>query len=409
MSEQTREIRLPALSATMEEAVLLAWKVEPGQTVREGEPIAEVSTDKVDMDLESPFAGTIAALLAEPGTAVPLGAVLATIVTEAEDFLGGLVLDDEPTPESTPKPTESETTPGPGTVDPDSGPITAPTSGTITAAVPPARKMARDLGIDLREVTPTGQRGQITPDDVRRHAESRSRTPERPASPAPAATTDQPAPRLDDARALQIRRATADIMNRTAVIPQFTLWKTLILDRPVGRRQGRSWTTEFVRALAGAVRAHPEINATWDDEGKRPVPLETVAVGLAVDRPGIGLVVASLSDPDLSAADDADQAVRALVDRARLGKLRPADLSQPSITISNLGGFGIDRFQALLFPPQASILSVGSIAMKPVVTADGGLKPALVCEVGLTVDHRVVDGADGARLLQTFAEILETG
>ncbi|MFN2487273.1 MAG: 2-oxo acid dehydrogenase subunit E2, partial [Acidimicrobiia bacterium] len=134
---------------------------------------------------------------------------------------------------------------------------------------------------------------------------------------------------------------------------------------------------------------------------------DAVRVGLAVDRPGVGLVVASLADPDLGDPDEVDRGVRALAERGKSGKLRPDDLAQASITLSNLGGFGVDRFQALLFPPQPAILSAGSIKMRPVATAEGALKASLTCEVGLTVDHRVADGADGARFLETYVSLVE--
>lgn len=390
-----REIRLPALSATMEEATLLAWKVAPGDTVSQGQPIAEVSTDKVDMDLEAPFAGVVEELLVEAGASVPLGAALATLATEADDLLGGLDLGGGAAPTHAPEPVTA----------PSSEPVAEPTAnGGIIPAVPPARKMAKDLGIDLAAVTPTGSRGQIVPADVRRHAASK----EAPASaPAPAPSPPPPAPVGEDPKRAAIRRATAEVMNRTAVIPQFTLWRTLVLDDAAARRKGQSWTTVMVRALAQAIRQHPEVHATWDDGAKTTVPGGDVRVGLAVDRPGVGLVVVSVDTPDTIDVDAADQAIRAAADRARTGKLRPEDMAPAAVTLSNLGGLGVDRFNALLFPPQAVIMSAGTIRQRPIATGDGALKAALTCEVGLTVDHRVADGADGARFLDTFAALVE--
>ena len=210
-----------------------------------------------------------------------------------------------------------------------------------------------------------------------------------------------------DGKRLSVRRATVEIMNRSAAIPQFALRRQLMLDRAAAGKEGRSWTTELVRALAAALREHPELNAWWDDDAGDTVPFDALRVGLAVDRPGIGLVVAAVEDPDLMEPAAADQAVRTVIDRARSGKPKPPDMAQASVTISNLGGFGVDRFDALLFPPQPAIMSVGSIAVRPVATSDRALKTALTCEVGLTIDHRVADGADGARLLQTFAALVE--
>jgi len=378
------EIRLPALSATMEEATILSWLVAPGDTVAEGQAIAEVSTDKVDMELESPYAGTIQEILAEEGATVPLGGAMATIESEADDLLGGLALGrDAPAPVPEVEP-EAEPEPAPE-------PVVAPQASTIVPAAPAARKLARERGVDLASVTPTGARGQVTPADV----EARAGMVEVPPS-AP-----------DDAKRLGVRRATADIMTRSAAIPQFALRRQLLLDRAAARKAGRTWTTELVRALAAAVREHSGLNARWDDDARDIVPFDALRVGLAVDRPGVGLVVAAIEEPDLLEPDAADRAVRALVDRARSGRPKRDDMAQASITISNLGGFGVDRFDALLFPPQAAILSVGSIAVRPVATSDRVLTAALTCEVGLTIDHRVADGADGARLLQTFADLIE--
>ena len=159
--------------------------------------------------------------------------------------------------------------------------------------------------------------------------------------------------------------------------------------------------------MAEALRSHPELNVRWDAETRTAVAIDGVSVGLAVDRPGVGLVVATIADPDLLAPDEADAAIRALVDRARTGKLRPEDMAPVSITLSNLGGLGIDRFNALLVPPQAVIPSMGTVRPRPVVTGDGGLRAALPGEVGLTVDHRGADGADGARYLDSLAALVE--
>ncbi|MDH3249983.1 MAG: 2-oxo acid dehydrogenase subunit E2, partial [Acidimicrobiia bacterium] len=257
---------------------------------------------------------------------------------------------------------------------------------------------------------------QITPSDVAGAIDKMGRaaspepTPVRSVEPPAPAVTPTPPPAsakpVDDARRLAIKRATVEAMNRSAVVPQFTLYRTVDLEPAAGRRAGASWTTVLVRALAVATREHPELNATWDDGEGVVHHNEAVKVGLAVDRPGVGLVVSSISDPDQLDLDDADAAIRALVDRTRTGKLRPEDMGAGSVTLSNLGGLGVDRFEALLFPPQAIIMSVGTIRHRPVAKADGSLRATLTAEVGLTVDHRVADGADGARFLQTLVEAL---
>ncbi|NIA24246.1 MAG: hypothetical protein GWP04_01610 [Gammaproteobacteria bacterium] len=386
--ENILEIRLPAMTATMEQATILQWLVAPGDHVSEGRPIADVSTDKVDMELVSPYEGTVVELLVEPGTVVPLGATIATIASATGDLLAGLDLTEyEPSPPASPE-----------------------TSYGIVPASPPARLLARQLGVDLSEVEPTGARGQVTSVDVKAFArrgeahpgERADRVPEQTSAPS----QSSPMP-VDTARELSVRRATAEIMSRSAAIPQFTLYRTIVLDRTAARKGDHSWTTELVRALAAALREHPEVNSRWDDQQRQPVPCEAVRVGVAIDRPHVGLIVAAISDPDTVDPDEADRIVRSTLDRVRGGSPSREDMAQPSITLSNLGGLGIDSFAALVFPPQSAILSVGSIRMRPVATTDGAVKAALTCEVGLTIDHRVADGADGARFLATFARYLE--
>lgn len=400
-----REIRLPALSATMESAVLIEWSVQPGDEVREGQAIASVSTDKVDMDLEAPFGGTIVELVATAGDEVPLGGHLATVETEADDLLGGLSFDQSAD-------TEGEPTP-PISSEPEDEPVAAPSSASgIVPASPPARKMAKERGIDLADITPSGRRGQVTPADVANHASKVDEKAEPAAPPRPVATTP-PAPpdtaptEPSGTRRAAIRRATAQVMSRSASIPQFTLYRTVNVESASRSRGGTSWTTVLVRALAAALREHPELNARWDDKTEGLIPFQGVRVGLAVDRPGSGLVVTSVPDPDLPPLEDADAAIRGLIDRTRTGKIRPEDMTQASVSLSNLGGLGVDRFNALLFPPQPLILAIGTIRHRPTASSDGSLRATLSAEVGLTIDHRVADGADGARYLETFVQALD--
>lgn len=430
MAELT--VRMPALSATMEDAELIDWLVDVGDEVRSGQPLAEVSTDKVDMELESPYDGTVAELLAEPGDRVELGAPVAMLSSDEEELLGDLDLGEgspdaaeppEPTGETTEAAAEgrhgAESTADAEAEDPDQ----AGRSRAIPMAPPPVRKRARQSGIDLHEVTPTGSRGHVTHKDldayVKEHGSERSGPvqvqslaaaagpdagppPSMPPSAQPASGGRQGGVR-DRRRA--IRLATARTTTRSAAIPQFTLYRSLDLTIARERRGRRSWTTELARALAAALWRHPGCNATWDDDQEQPVRLETVRIGIAVDTDD-GLVVVAVDDPDGVDADEADERIRSAIDRARSGRLTPSDLEGISSTISNLGGLGVDHFDALLVPPQPTILSVGRMVESPVVV-DGRVRVRPQMEVGLTVDHRVADGADGARLLDTFARRLE--
>ncbi len=416
-------VRMPALSATMEDAELITWLVEVGDEVRSGQPMAEVATDKVDMELESPYDGVVAELLVEPGSRVDLGVPVAMVTGEEDELLGDL-LDGDDDAGAAPA-AEPDATPR--------GPVMGPAAAAasphagIVRAHPPARRRARQLGIDLHDVTPTGSRGQVTHADLDRHlAEQKAKADASPrdtdsppqrsdaAGTTPAAghspsRSDRSAPAERGSggrdRRRAIRLATARSTTRSAAIPQFTLHRRIDVGLAQERRDGRSWTTELARALAAALWRHPECNAVWDDEAEDVRPLEQVRIGIAVATDD-GLVVVGVDDPDAVDPAEADHRVREAIARARSGRLTPDDVAGISTTISNLGGFGIDHFDALLLPPQATILSVGRIADTPIVV-DGRVRVRPMMSLGLTVDHRVADGADGAQLLATFADRLE--
>jgi pyruvate dehydrogenase E2 component (dihydrolipoamide acetyltransferase) len=405
-----RPIRMPALSATMEDAELLGWLVAVGDSVRSGQPLAEVSTDKVDMELESPYDGVVARILAEPGTRVALGEIVLVLTSDEDDLLGDLDLGDgAPAADAQGPPPAPETATAPAPP-PEPAPlaVTAPS----VAASPLVRREARRRGIDLTGVTGTGSRGQITRADLERAGPSAGAAAAAAAGTAPGAApgatpgaTSAAAPRPatgsgSSAKQRAIRLATARTTIRSAAIPQFTLFRRLDVGPVDAQRQGRSWVTEIARALAGALARHPECNATWDEEQGIAVPLPGVRIGIAVDSAD-GLLVVAVDDPDAVSAAEADRAVREAIDRAREGRVLATDLKDVSSSISSLGSLGVDRFNALLVPPQPTILSVGRIVDTPVVV-DGrvGIRPMM--EVGLTVDHRVADGADAARMLDTF-------
>ncbi len=423
MAELT--VRMPALSATMEDAELLAWLVEVGDEVRSGQPLAEVATDKVDMELESPHDGVVAELLVDAGQRVDLGAPVATLTSEEEDLLGDLDLDgggaaeaEAPTDGTAPRPSAAARAED----GPDAGSGPDDRRG-IPLAPPPVRKRAKQLGIDLHRVAPTGNRGHITHRDLDAFLDQGPTEPaasepdvRSPAPPAAATSPSSPGRERPSAaagrssgerdRRRAIRLATARTTIRSAAIPQFTLFRGIDASRLLHRRGSRSVTTELARALAAALWRHPECNGTWDEQNERVVPLDTVRIGIAVDTPD-GLVVVGVDDPDAVAPEEADTRIKQAVTRARDGKLTAEDTQDISSTISNLGGFGIDRFHALLVPPQPTILSVGRTVETPIMV-DGRVRPMPKMELGLTVDHRVADGADGARLLDTLAQRLES-
>ncbi|GHE89422.1 dihydrolipoamide acetyltransferase component of pyruvate dehydrogenase complex [Amycolatopsis deserti] len=351
---------MPKMSMTMTEGTLVTWHKAEGDEVRAGEVVCEVTTDKVDMEVEATADGTLVRIVAQPEDVVAVGEPIAYLATTADDLLDGLF--DTPAPEPVP---ESEPVPEP---EPEPVPVAVTAGPARVAAVPAARRAAAERGIDLATITPTG----------------------------PAATI-----RLSDLPPLEVgprrgpRAVIARRMSASAQVPQFVVYRDLEMTAT-----GGDWTVVFVRALATALRRHPELNAEWADGDVRRHG--HVGVALAVDTPR-GLLAPVLRDPDLD--DGLAGRVRDVVRRARAGKLTLAEMSGGTTTLSNLGGFGVDAFHALLSPPQATALAVGRVQEK-VVPVPGGIGVALRCTVGLTVDHRVGDGADAARLLTSLQEIL---
>jgi pyruvate dehydrogenase E2 component (dihydrolipoamide acetyltransferase) len=200
-------------------------------------------------------------------------------------------------------------------------------------------------------------------------------------------------------KAAAVRRAVARKMIESAAVPQFTVWRDLQLDAADAHRDGLSWTTVLLQAYARALRRVPRLLTRWD--GERAVETGPPSVALAVDSEH-GLMVPVFVEPDTANPRRLDEELRATAAAARLGKVDAQHQAAANNSLSNLGGLGVDRFQALVTPPQASVLALGGIARRP-VAVPGGLGTALVVTAGLTVDHRVADGADAARLLDLMA------
>lgn len=358
---------MPKLSMTMESGEVLEWYKAEGDTVQAGDVVCDVMTDKVDMEVEATVDGALAQIVVREGT-VAVGQPIAYIATESDDLLAG-VLESPQTPQPAAEvagPVEAEPAPAP----PRAGPV---------AAVPAARRRARELGIDLRALRGTGRDGLVRLDDV----EQTTPQPEAPAAVA------------GDSRRRAVRRAVARQMEKSAAVPQFTVFADLDLEALAAARGAYGWTGLLIRAQARTLRAHPGMNSVWHDGEHRPA--EHVGVAVAVDTPA-GLIAPVLTDPDLQPPAELDETVGRLADQARDGRVDVAALSGATTTFSNLGGFGVRAFQALVTPPQVCVLSVGAVRETP-VAVNGALTVRTTCQVGLTADHRAADGADGGRFL----------
>jgi pyruvate dehydrogenase E2 component (dihydrolipoamide acetyltransferase) len=434
-------IRMPKMSMTMTEGEVSSWMVDVGAQVSEGDVVCEVMTDKVDMEVESTVAGTLVEIVVPSGT-VEVGAPIGWV--EGEDTGGGFGdLLSEPQPDALPEPAavpgqvgrpsngvpaakapaaEAPAAEAPATVLPAEPQPPAATaaepaapSGPV-AAVPRARALAAERGIDLATVSGSGPDGLIRVADVEALAPAKAPTPAPepthappvPAAPATPATATPaaaaPAARTAPApdRKAAIRGAVARKMTPSAAIPQFTVWREIELDAANTRRRGVSWTTVLLRAYAAALRDVPDLLSRWENDRATESGPPAIALAVATDR---GLLVPTFSEPDLADPRALDTEIRAVVKAAHSGKLPPAYMGVANGSLSNLGGLGVDQFQALLTPPQASVLSLGSIRQRP-VAVPGGVGLALTVNAGLTVDHRVADGAHAAELLERFARRL---
>ena len=390
-------IRMPKMSMTMTEGEVSEWMVNTGDEITEGDVVCEVMTDKVDMEVESTVSGTLVEIVVASGMAAvgePIGWV------EGEDTGGGfgdLLSEPDVEPDAVAEPEPSvAAAPAPAvSVEPEPEP--APT-GPV-AAVPRARGLARERGVDLASITGSGPDGLVRVQDV----EAATGPAAAPAAPAAAPAVRAAAPPKD--RTAKIRAAVARKMTESATVPQFTVWRDVQLDRAGTTRDGVSWTTVLLQAYAAALREVPELLHRWDAEGSVAVPSGPPAVALAVATPG-GLMVPVFTEPDARDPRELDAELKAVVSAAHAGRLDPSYLRLANGSLSNLGGLGVDRFQALLTPPQASVLALGAIAQRP-VAVPGGVGLALSVSAGLTVDHRVGDGAHAASLLQAFVDRLD--
>jgi pyruvate dehydrogenase E2 component (dihydrolipoamide acetyltransferase) len=413
------EVPMPKLSMTMEEGELISWVKHEGDQVRAGDVIAEVNSDKVEMEVESPADGTLVRLAAAEGEIVPVGAPIATLETEAEDLLGGILgapPGDQPAEEAAARPDGGETAaPPPAGEAPATEKAPAP-SGEAPAGpvpvVPAARRRAAELGVDLAAVTGSGPDGLVRVADVEAVA-----APEAPAAreepAAPAAAGDVEEVPLTPMRRVVARRLTESMQSA----PHFYLTVRVDVTRLLGLRAelnrqlaagGQdvkvSVNDLIVKACAGLLAGNRELNVSFG--GDKLVVHRRVHIGLAVAVDG-GLLVPVVRDADRKRITELAREAGELAGRARAGKLGGDDMGGGTFTVSNLGMLGIEQFTAVINPPEAAILAVGAAGPEPLVTADGQIEVRQVLRMTLSIDHRAVDGATGARFLSQLKDVLE--
>jgi pyruvate dehydrogenase E2 component (dihydrolipoamide acetyltransferase) len=380
---------MPALELAQETGKILSWIKKEGDPITKGEPLVEIETDKITFEVEAPADGVLAGVRSSQGEDVPVGKTIAWIVAPGE----------EPPPEAE---TPAARHAGQVVAQVPDLPKPAPSkSPEITARVSPkAKRLAKELGVDLSQIRGTGPDGTITSEDVEAAANA-------PATPAPLAPG--PAPAVTAPAALSaIARLMAERTTQSwTTAPHFFLIRDVGAGALVQARErlGRDRITHtdlLIALVARVLTNHPKMNAHWTGQSIQLNPAVNISVAVAVSDGVVGAVVpnaGSLPVAGIAAAR------RDLTERARSGKLRPQDVTGGTFTISNLGMYGVDAFNAIITPPQAAVLAVGRIADR-VVPVDGqpGIRPMLT--LTLSSDHRVVDGAQAALFLNDLAEAI---
>ena len=424
---------MPKMSDTMEEGVLAAWLVEEGTSVSAGDVVAQVETDKATMDLEVYDDGVLLKRVIGEGDAVPIGGLIAILGDEGEDisailakYSGG---GDGAASVAAPEAPASSDEPAPAPGETPSLPASAPAqSSGRTKASPLARKMATEQGIDLNSISGSGPEGRIIKRDVAAAIGGIAQPSAQAASPAPAAS---PRPSIEPAAAaatpggayesVRISQMRKTIARRLAeskfTNPHFYLtadidmqeavsFRAKLNEKAEARDLGKvSFNDLVTKACALALRQHPWVNASWmEAEGEIRLHKDVhVAIAVSVDE---GLITPVIRHADRKGLTELSSETRDLATKARNRELQPEDWSGSTFSTSNLGMFGIDEFTAIINPPNACILAIGSIRDIPVVR-DGVVVPGKQMKVTLSCDHRVVDGVAGAEFLKTVRGYLE--
>ncbi len=395
------KVIMPKLSPTMEEGQIARWLKKEGDKVSAGEPLAEIDTDKATMEMQALSNGVLRKILINEGQSAPLGELIAIIAEPDEDIASVLSEKKEPAP--TPKPVEQPAEPAPAEPAPAAAPVVHTDKGTDKGrliASPLAARMAKDSGLDLRSIQGSGPNGRI----IKRDIEAVLTQPT-PTKPSATGYRDEPA--------TQIRQTIAKrLVTSIGPVPHFFLTIDIEMDRAAEMRKNInaldadlkiSVNDIIIKVAAAALIQHPQVNASFQEKFIRYYERADIGVAVAIED---GLITPVIRAADQKSLSQIAGEVRELAERARTKKLKPEEYMGASFSISNLGMFGIDEFTAVINPPEGAILAVGAMTPKPVVR-DNEIVVKQMMRVTMSCDHRVIDGATGAKFLQTFKKILE--
>ncbi|AYN66798.1 pyruvate dehydrogenase complex dihydrolipoamide acetyltransferase [Euzebyella marina] len=413
--EGVEVVKMPRLSDTMEEGTVASWLKKVGDKVEEGEILAEIETDKATMEFESFYSGTLLYIGIQEGESSPVDAVLAVIGPEGTDV--DAVLNSKPSSGKKEKKSEEpKKEEAKEATKEEAKPVN---DGKRIFASPLAKKMAADKGIDLSEVSGSGDNGRIIKKDIENFTPAAKS--EAPKATETAASSSKPAAPInlpvgeegtEEVKNSQMRKVIAKRLSESKFsAPHYYLTIEVDMDNAMASRKQInelpdikvSFNDMVVKACAMALKKHPQVNTTWNGDTTRYNHHVHIGVAVAVED---GLVVPVLKFSDQLSLSQIGGAVKDLAGRARNKKLTPAEMEGSTFTVSNLGMFGISEFTSIINQPNSAILSVGAIVQKPVVK-EGQIVVGNTMKVTLACDHRTVDGATGAQFLHTLRSYLE--
>jgi pyruvate dehydrogenase E2 component (dihydrolipoamide acetyltransferase) len=398
------KILMIALSPTMEEGKIASWKVKEGDTIQSGALLCEVETDKAVMEYESPRGGTILKIVRKEGETAKVGDLIALIGKPGED-ISALLRGTEDTPAASKETAEREF------LTPE-----ADASGTTTRIVsqgghlkssPLARRLAAQMGLDIREVPGTGPNGRITRRDVLQFSSSPQERKESHSEGISSVLETKEVP-VSGMRSTIARRLSESFFSA----PHYFLRVAVRVDSLMDARS--RFNTEsgtklslnafFIKLAAEAIKRHPRINTTW--KGSTIQFHGSVDVGLAVALPD-GLITPVVRNCEQKGIMEIDQELSVLIEKSRKGGLKPEEYDGATFTISNLGNFGIEEFTAIINPPGSAILALGEVRKEPVVTEEDEIQIQRIMRMTLSCDHRTIDGAVGAAFLRDLKALIE--
>ncbi|MEA3425834.1 MAG: pyruvate dehydrogenase complex dihydrolipoamide acetyltransferase [Bacteroidota bacterium] len=414
VSAMEEVVLMPRLSDTMTEGVIAGWHKNVGDTVKKGEVLADIETDKATMELESYKDGVLLYQGAQPGEKIQVNDLLCIIGKQGLDVNGivaAVKAGGSQTTEAAPATAATASAPA---ASPAPAPAAAPAAvvneGRIFAS-PLAKKIASEKGIDLRYVKGSGDNGRITKTDVNAYTPAASAAPAAQGS-SPVAAAPAGVVSFDEVPVSQMRKTIARRLSESLfTAPHFYLTMTIDMDAAVAARARInevapvkiSFNDMVLKATALALKQHPKVNSSWLGDKIRYNHHINIGVAVAVED---GLLVPVVRFADTKSLSQIGAEVKEYAQKAKDKKLQPADWEGSTFTISNLGMYGIDQFTAIINPPDSCILAVGGISQVPVVK-NGQVVPGNIMKVTMSCDHRSVDGATGAAFLQTLKSLLE--